>query len=171
MALRWRWETWRKASGRLRECRGKMGAAGHAAVEEDRMRRKTKGKPRGASFQPGAEASALGRLGARRRWGYCDHCNAYQPRARGHRWAKMTHEPHCPIAMAEAAELAELAAEQARQEQERQAAEARQREAREAEAQRRAEARARQEQAEAALAVEPSAALEERIFSARCLGV
>lgn len=56
------------------------------------MRRKTKGKPRGASFQPGAEASTLGRLGARRRWGYCDHCNAYQPRARGRRWAKMTHE-------------------------------------------------------------------------------
>ena len=55
------------------------------------MRRKTKGKRRGASFQPGAEASTLGRLGARRRWGYCDHCNAYQPRARGHRCAKMTH--------------------------------------------------------------------------------
>ena len=118
------------------------------------MRRKTKGKPRGASFKPGAEASTLGRLGARRRWGYCDHCNAYQPRARGRRWAKMTHEPHCPIAIAEAAELAELAAEQARQEQERQATEARRREAREAEAQRRADARARQEQAEAELAVE-----------------
>ena len=118
------------------------------------MRRKTKGKPRGASFQPGAEASTLGRLGARRRWGYCDHCNAYQPRARGHRWAKMTHEPHCPLAIAEAARLAELAAEEALQQQERQAAEARahqlatrRREAREAEAQRRAEARARQEQA------------------------
>ncbi len=78
------------------------------------MRRKTKGKPRGASFKPGAEASKLGLLGARRRWGYCDHCNAYQPRARGHRWAKMNHEPHCPIAIAEAARLAELAAEQAR---------------------------------------------------------
>jgi hypothetical protein len=34
----------------------------------------------------------------------------------------MTHELHCPLAIAEAAPLAELAAEQARQEQERQAA-------------------------------------------------
>jgi hypothetical protein len=76
---------------------------------------------------------------------YCDRCNAYQPRARGHRCATMTHEPYCPITIAEAAELAELAAEQARQEQERQATEARRREAREAEAQRRGEARARQE--------------------------
>jgi hypothetical protein len=55
----------------------------------------------------------------------------------------MNHEPHCPLAIAEAARLAELAAEQARQEQERQAAAARahqlaarRREAREAEAQR-----------------------------------
>jgi len=75
-------------------------------------------------------------------------------RARGHRWAKMTHEPHCPIAIAEAARLAELAAEQARYAQERQAAAVRRREAREAEAQRRADPRARQEQAEAALAAE-----------------
>jgi hypothetical protein len=139
-----------------------MGAAGHAAVEEDRVGRKTKGKPRGASFQPGAEASALGRLGARRRWGYCDHCNAYQARARGHRWAKMTHEPQCPLAIAEAARLAELAAEQARQEQERQAAEARRREAREVEAQRRAEVRARLEQARLAAEAERAAAQAER---------
>ena len=131
------------------------------------MRRKTKGKPRGASFQPGAEASALGRLGARRRWGYCDHCNAYQPRARGHRWAKMTHEPHCPIAITEAARLAELAAEQARQAQERQVAAVRRREAREAEAQRRADARARQEQAEAELAAE-QAERERRTHKPTC---